>query len=123
MFTSPSGVALTVGSSVCTRLSILPGESGRRSRRRLTTAAFCAAALTAAGAGVLANVSTATPDLAPALGGADQGGAVIVWLKNDHNNLNLRKAAAARIAAAHSDQKPVVAAIRKSGGTDILQLV
>ncbi len=97
-----------------------PGASGRR---RLTTVAFCAAALTAAGAGVLANATAATPTLAPALGSADQGGAVIVWLKDDHTNLNLRSAAGARIAAAHTDQKPVVAAIRDNGGTDIVQLV
>jgi hypothetical protein len=76
-----------------------------------------------AGAGVVANATSASPTLAPALGGADQGGAVIVWLKNDHSDLNLRSAAGARIAAAHSDQKPVVAAIQASGGTDIVQLV
>jgi hypothetical protein len=104
-------------------LSDQPGESGRLSRGRVATAALCAAALTAAGAGVFANATTATPSLAPALGNADQGGAVIVWLKNDHANLNLRTATAARVAAAQRDQKPIVAAIRKSGGTDIVQLV
>jgi hypothetical protein len=98
-------------------------ESGRLPRRRLTTVAFCAAAVTAAGAAVFANASGATPALAPALGGADQGGAVIVWLKNDHNDLNLRSAAGARIAAAHNDQKPIVAAIKAAGGTDIVSLV
>ena len=56
------------------------------------------------------------------LGNADQGGAVIVWLKDDHTNLNLRSGAA-RVAAAHDDQKPVVAAIRDNGGTDVVQLV
>ena len=90
-----------------------------------TTVAFCAAALTAAGAGVLANATAAspTPTLAPVLGDAGEGGAVIVWLKNDHTNLNLRSDAGARVAAAHDDQKPVVAAIRDNGGTDIVQLV
>src|SRR6201999_486417 len=44
-------------------------------------------------------------------------------LNNDHGNLNLRTAAGARATAAHNDQKPVVAAIRAAGGTDILQLV
>ena len=48
---------------------------------------------------------------------------MIVWLKNDHNDLNLRSAAGARIAAAHNDQKPVVAAIKAAGGTDIVSLV
>jgi hypothetical protein len=96
--------------------------SDRLPRGRLVTAAFCAAAVTAAGAGVLANATAATP-LAPVLGNAGQGGAVIVWLKNDHANLDLRSAARARVAAAHSDQKPVVAAIRAHGGTDVVQLV
>jgi hypothetical protein len=85
----------------------------------------CAAALTAAGAGALAAVTDASPKagLAPVLGSAGQGGDVIVWLKNDHTNLNLRRNAAARVAAAHSDQKPVVAAIRAAGGTDVIRLV
>ncbi|HWK29665.1 MAG TPA: S8 family serine peptidase [Solirubrobacter sp.] len=100
-----------------------PGVPGRVPRRRLTTAALFAAALTAGGAGVLATTTAATPALAPALGSASQGGAVIVWLKNDHTDLNLRSDAAARVAAAQADQKPVVAAIRGSGGTDIVQLV
>jgi Bacterial Ig-like domain/Glycosyl hydrolases family 2 len=102
-----------------------PGEPRRLPRRRLATAAFCAAALTAASAGVLANATAATPPpaLAPVLGDAGQGGAVIVWLKNDHSDLNLRTAAGARIAAAHNDQKPVVATIRANGGTDVVQLV
>jgi hypothetical protein len=38
-------------------------------------------------------------------------------------NLNLRGSAGARVAAAHNDQKPVLAAIRANGGTDIVQLV
>ncbi len=102
-----------------------PGVSGRPPRRRLTTAALSAAALTAASAGVLATVTAASPNptLAPVLGSAGQGGAVIVWLKNDHANLNLRSAAGARVAAAQNDQKPVVAAIRANGGTDVVQLV
>jgi hypothetical protein len=105
-------------------LSDQPGESGRLLRRRLTTVAFCAAALTAGGAGVLVHATAAhSTTLAPALGSADQGGAVIVWLKNDHSNLNLRTQAAARIAASHSDQQPVVDAIRAAGGTDVVQLV
>jgi hypothetical protein len=99
-----------------------PGESGRISRARVAAAAVGAAALTA---GVLASVTGATPNprLAPVLGDAGQGGAVIVWLKNDHANLNLRTSAAARTTAAHNDQKPVLAAIRAGGGTDIVQLV
>ena len=90
-------------------------------RRRLTAVAFCAAALTAGAAGVVATATAATSTAAPVLGNADQGGAVIIWLKDDHTNLNLRSGA--RVAAAHDDQKPVVAAIRDNGGTDVVQLV
>jgi hypothetical protein len=106
-------------------MSEQPGAPGRRPRRRLATAACCAAALSAAGAGVLAAATDASPkpSLAPVLGSAGRGGAVIVWLKHDHANLNLRRAARARVAAAHRDQKPVVAAIRAHGGSGIVQLV
>src|SRR5262249_39617772 len=90
-------------------------------RARVATVAFAAAALTAAGAGVLAKTTTASPTGAPVLGDASSGGAVIVWLKNDHTNLNLRSSA--RATAAHNDQKPVVAAIKANGGTDVSQLV
>jgi hypothetical protein len=106
-------------------LSDQPGASGRISRARVATVALAAAALTAAGAGVLATVTAASPNpsLAPVLGSAEQGGAVIVWLKNDHANLNLRSAASARQTAARNDQKPIVAAIKNNGGTDVVQLV
>jgi subtilase family protein/Big-like domain-containing protein len=102
-----------------------PGVPGRLPRRRLTTVAVCAAALTAAAAGVVANATAAHagPAPAPVLGSAGQGGAVIVWLKNDHADLNLRTDAGARVAAARDDQKPVVATIKSNGGTDVVQLV
>ncbi len=96
------------------------GESRRLVRRRLTTVALCAAALSAASAGVLTNATAATSSAA-VLGSAGQGGAVIVWLDNDHDNLNLRSAA--RTTAAHDDQTPVVDAIQAAGGTDIVQIV
>jgi len=88
----------------------------------MAAAAVGAAALAA---GVFAGVTAATPNpaLAPVLGDAAQGGAVIVWLKNDHANLDLRRSAAARTTAAHDDQKPVVAAIKAGGGSDVVQLV
>jgi hypothetical protein len=88
----------------------------------MTAVAAGAAALAA---GVLATVTAASPSptLAPVLGDAGQGGAVIVWLKNDHANLNLRRSAGARVAAAHTDQRPVLAAIRADGGTGVVQLV
>ena len=99
------------------------GGFGRRSRRRATAVAI-GAALTAAGAGAIANATAATSTpLAPVLGDAGLGGDVIVWLKDDHANLNLRSAANARVTAAHDDQKPIVAAIRANGGSDVVQLV
>ena len=55
----------------------------RPSRARVATVAIAAAALTAAGAGALANATSATPPPAPVLGDAGQGGAVILWLKNE----------------------------------------
>jgi hypothetical protein len=100
------------------------GQLRRLPSRRLATVAFSAAALSAASAGVLAHATAAhSTTLAPALGGADQGGAVIVWLNNDHTDLDLRTAAGARTTVERSDQTPVVAAIKSAGGTDILQLV
>jgi hypothetical protein len=65
---------------------------------------------------------TAVP-VAPAPGGSASGGAVIVVLKNQYSNLNLRTQGAQRAAAAHSDQAPIVSSIKASGGTDVTQLV
>jgi hypothetical protein len=45
-----------------------------------------------------------TPVLAPVLGRAGSGGAVIVVLKDQHTNLNLRTQAARRTAAAHGSE-------------------
>jgi hypothetical protein len=61
--------------------------------------------------------------LAPALGRAGSGGAVIVVLKDQHTNLNLRTQAAQRTAAAHADQRPIVSSLEASGGTEVTQLV
>lgn len=65
----------------------------------------------------------ATVAPAPVLDGAGSGGSVIVWLKNQHTNLNLRTQGKQRIAAAHSDQASIVSDIKSHGGTDITQLV
>jgi len=69
-----------------------------------------------------AALSTAVP-VAPAPGGSASGGAVIVVLKNQYSNLNLRTQGTQRTAAAHSDQAPIVSSIKASGGTDVTQLV
>lgn len=60
---------------------------------------------------------------APAFDGAASGGQVIVVLKNQHADLNLRTQAQQRAAAAHSDQAPVVASMTANGGTGVTQLV
>jgi hypothetical protein len=64
----------------------------------------------------------ATP-AAPVLGRAASGGAVIVVLKDQHANLNLRTQAAQRTAAADADQRPIVSSIKASGGTEVTRLV
>jgi Subtilase family len=61
--------------------------------------------------------------VAPVLGRAASGGAVIVVLKDRHANLNLRTQAAQRTAAAHADQRSIVSSIKASGGTGVTQLV
>jgi hypothetical protein len=102
-------------------------QSGHRPvARRVATIVVGAVALVAAQTSTLptvAGASTPAPRLAPVLGAAKQGGAVLIWLKDQHKNLNLRSQASARIAAAHTDQRPVVSAVKKAGGTDIVQLV
>lgn len=96
-------------------------------RLRPGVALVCAAVLIVGAADAVTGAATAAPSapapLAPVLGAASSGGPVIIWLKDDHARLNLRRQAGARIAAAHADQKPVVAAIRAHRGTDIVQLV
>jgi len=60
---------------------------------------------------------------APVFAGAASGGQVIVVLKDQHSNLNLRTQAQQRAAAAHADQAPVVASMKANGGTGVTQLV
>lgn len=60
---------------------------------------------------------------APALYGAASGGRVIVVLANQYSNLKLRARGQARTAATRTAQNPIVASIRKSGGTGIVRLV
>lgn len=61
--------------------------------------------------------------LAPAPYGAVNGGAVIVVLKDQHANLKMKTRGAARVAATRSDQQPVIASIKASGGKNIFRLV
>ena len=79
--------------------------------------------LTAAQAGAATPTapSSSTP-AAPALDGAASGGAVVVWLRSQHADLNLRTRGADRRAAARKDQASLVADIKSHGGTGILQL-
>jgi hypothetical protein len=102
--------------------SVLPG---RRPLTGIATAAALGAAVALPGAGYAAAAATpsGTVSMAPAVGGSAAGGPVIVVLKNQHSNLNLRTQASQRRTAAQSTQAPVVADIRSHGGTDVTQLV
>ncbi|HEY3713702.1 MAG TPA: S8 family serine peptidase [Jatrophihabitantaceae bacterium] len=86
--------------------------------------ALTAGLATAAGTLVPVTSSVAAPvPSAPVVGAAQDGGAVIVWLKDQHADLNLRTQSRQRIDAAHEDQNSLVADIRAHGGTDLKQLV
>ncbi|GIH18628.1 S8 family serine peptidase [Rugosimonospora africana] len=63
------------------------------------------------------------PSAAPALDGADAGGAVIVVLKNQHTDITLKEHGAQRTATTRSEQSSIVSDIKASGGTGITQLV
>jgi hypothetical protein len=71
----------------------------------------------------LATAGAAPVSHARIIGAAKDGGAVIVWLKDQHKNLNLRTQSRQRIHAAHADQHSLVVDIKAHGGTDITQLV
>jgi hypothetical protein len=86
----------------------------------LGTGSLSATAASAAPA-ALSDDSSATT--APAPDGAASGGAVIIVLKNQHGDLKLKAQGAARRTATESDQAPIVASIKASGGTGITQLV
>ncbi|HEX3784953.1 MAG TPA: S8 family serine peptidase [Pseudonocardiaceae bacterium] len=96
-------------------------------RRRLLTAATTltlAAAVAMLGDGSAPALAvTTTPAMAPAIDGAASGGAVIVVLKNQHDNLNLKAQGAQRTSVTHADQQSIVSDITAHGGTDITQLV
>jgi hypothetical protein len=100
------------------------GQRHRRARRLLVGAAGAAAIATMV-AMTIASPAMATPvggPSAPAVDGAANGGAVIVVLKAQHTDLNLRTQAAALRSATAADQAPVVAAIKADGGTNVVQV-
>lgn len=75
---------------------------------------------------LLAGVAPAAADpgpVAPALDGAADGGAVIIVLKNQHPDINLKAQGAQRTTATRSDQRSLVSGIKADGGTAVTQLV
>jgi hypothetical protein len=109
--TPPSNVSTT---QVCRRTSIVLVASA---------ALILGQAGAVASAATTSSSSPAKHHRAPVMGAAASGGAVIVWLKDQHSNLNLRTQAQARADVVHADQQPIVDSIRGGGGTDIVQLV
>jgi hypothetical protein len=88
----------------------------------LASLAGTSALATMAGLGFVSPATAATAPLAPAQGGAANGGAVIVVLKAQHPDLNMRTQAAALKSATEADQAPVVAAIKADGGKNLVQV-
>ena len=105
---------------------ILPFPSARRRLLGITAALSLGTALAVSGgslAHAAAGLGSATGPQAPVMAGAAAGGRVIVVLKDQFSDMNLRTQASQRTAAAHSDQAPVVSEITTHGGTDVKQLV
>jgi hypothetical protein len=95
--------------------------------RRLISAATLAATaalsmVALGGAASPAGASAGAVRVAPALAGASRGGAVVVWLKTQHANINLRTHGPARVADTRSDQRWLVSDIKAHGGTKIVQI-
>jgi hypothetical protein len=100
------------------------GQRHRRARRLLVSVAGASAMATMV-AMTFASSAMATPTSgpsAPAVDGAANGGAVIVVLKAQHTDMNMRTQAAALRSATAADQAPVVAAIKADGGTNLVQV-
>ncbi len=70
---------------------------------------------------VSSGLASADGPLAPAPDGAANGGPVIVLLKAQHTDLNMRTQSVALKRATGADQAPIVAAIQADGGTDVVQ--
>ncbi len=90
-------------------------------RARLATLATAFAA--GCSLAVMGSGGASAAPMAPAMYGADAGGAVIVVLSDQHTNLKLKAQGAARTSATRSDQQSIVSQIRANGGTDVRQLV
>ena len=60
---------------------------------------------------------------APVTGGADQGGAVIIVLTDQHSTGRFAALNASREQVVQTDQAGVLAAVRAQGGTDVTQLI
>ncbi len=103
---------------------VLSGSSPRRKLLGASLALALTAALAISGGSLASAASTqsAASPVAPAFAGSAAGGPVIVVLKQQQAGLNLRTQARQRIAAAHADQVPIVAAIRSHGGAGVSQL-
>ena len=99
---------------------VLAGSSPRRKLIGASLALALTTALAISG-GTFALAAGSQPT-APAYDGSAAGGKVIVVLKQQQTGMNLRTQAKQRIAAAHSDQAPIVASIRSHGGTGVTQL-
>jgi Subtilase family len=103
------------------------GRSERQGLRHSLRASIAAVSVLAVMAGTgyclpaLAQTAAAAP-LAPAPGGAANGGAVIVVLKTQPARLNMRTQGPELKADAASGQASIVASIRASHGTGLLQL-
>jgi hypothetical protein len=95
----------------------------RRRLYALGSALALVVAGTFAGGGWNAAAADPTAPPAPAVDGADSGGAVIVVLREQHANLKLRSQGSQRTATTRSDQSSLVADIKAHGGTDVTQLV
>jgi hypothetical protein len=92
-------------------------------RRLLVALPACVALCTGGIVHATTTVRTTSRPLAPALGSAIKGGAVIIELTDEFANLNLRSHGAERAAKTFADQKALVATITAHGGTGLLQLV
>ena len=100
------------------------GQRHRRTRRLVVSVAGASAMATRV-AMTFASSAMATPTggpSAPAVDGAANGGAVIVVLRVQHTDMNMRTQAAALRSATAADQAPVVAAIKADGGTNLVQV-
>ncbi|SEG68719.1 Subtilase family protein [Actinacidiphila yanglinensis] len=89
----------------------------------LATAFTAGISLAFMGTGGASAAPVTSAPLAPAVYGADAGGAVIVVLADQHTGLALKAQGTARTSATRSDQRSIVSAIKAGGGTDIRQLV